>query len=54
MLLKDIQSFVEERGLFYALDPGDKEASIGGNINTNAGGMRAVKYGVAWSSACQW
>lgn len=46
VLLKDIQSFVEEKGLFYAPDPGDKEASIGGNINTNAGGMRAIKYGV--------
>ena len=26
--------------------PGEKSATIGGNINTNAGGMRAVKYGV--------
>ena len=46
VLLKDIQSFVEEKGFFYPPDPGDREASIGGNINTNAGGMRAVKYGV--------
>ncbi|MEA2076986.1 MAG: FAD-linked oxidase C-terminal domain-containing protein, partial [Candidatus Marinimicrobia bacterium] len=29
-----------------APDPGEKSASIGGNIATNAGGMRAVKYGV--------
>lgn len=27
-------------------DPGEKASSIGGNISTNAGGMRAVKYGV--------
>ena len=27
-------------------DPGEKSATIGGNISTNAGGMRAVKYGV--------
>lgn len=46
MLLQDLQSYVEERGLFYPPDPGDKESSIGGNISTNAGGMRAVKYGV--------
>lgn len=46
ILLKDFQAYVEERGLFYPPDPGDKEASIGGNISTNAGGMRAVKYGV--------
>ena len=46
VLLKDVQSYVEERGLFYPPDPGEKESSIGGNISTNAGGMRAVKYGV--------
>lgn len=46
VLLKDIQSYVEERGLFYPPDPGEKNATIGGNISTNAGGMRAVKYGV--------
>lgn len=46
ILLKDLQAFVEENGLFYPPDPGEKESSIGGNISTNAGGMRAVKYGV--------
>ena len=46
MLLKDLQAYVEERGLFYPPDPGEKASSIGGNISTNAGGMRAVKYGV--------
>ncbi len=46
ILLKDFQEVVESRGLFYPPDPGEKEASIGGNIATNAGGMRAVKYGV--------
>lgn len=45
-LLMDIQKYVEEHDLFYAPDPGEKSASIGGNISTNAGGMRAVKYGV--------
>lgn len=46
VLLKDLQAYVEERGLFYPPDPGEKASSIGGNISTNAGGMRAVKYGV--------
>ena len=46
ILLKDLQAYVEERGLFYPPDPGEKASSIGGNISTNAGGMRAVKYGV--------
>ena len=46
VLLMDVAKYVEERGLFYPPDPGEKTATIGGNISTNAGGMRAVKYGV--------
>lgn len=45
VLLKDIYSFLEEKGYFYAPDPGEKTATIGGNVQTNAGGMRAIKYG---------
>ena len=45
VLLLDIYEYVESRGYFYAPDPGEKTATIGGNISTNAGGMRAVKYG---------
>lgn len=32
-------------GLMYPPDPGEKTGSVGGNVSTNAGGMRAVKYG---------
>ena len=46
VLLMDVGKYVEEAGLFYPPDPGEKTATIGGNISTNAGGMRAVKYGV--------
>ncbi len=46
VILQDFQNYVESKGLFYPPDPGEKLASIGGNISTNAGGMRAVKYGV--------
>ena len=46
VLLMDVAKYVEERGFFYPPDPGEKTATIGGNISTNAGGMRAVKYGV--------
>jgi glycolate oxidase len=39
-------------GLFYPPDPGSFEiSSIGGNLATNAGGMRCVKYGVTRDSA---
>jgi len=33
-------------GLQYAVYPGELSGSIGGNVNTNAGGMRAVRHGV--------
>ncbi len=46
VLLMELAEFVEDRGFFYPPDPGEKSATIGGNISTNAGGMRAVKYGV--------
>ena len=43
----ELQKQVEERGLFYPPDPASLAYStIGGNIAENAGGMRAVKYGV--------
>lgn len=34
------------QGLVYPVFPGENSASLGGNVATNAGGMRAVKYGV--------
>lgn len=46
VLLMDLAAFVEDHDFFYPPDPGEKSATIGGNISTNAGGMRAVKYGV--------
>ncbi len=45
-LLMELSAHVEGFDLFYPPDPGEKAATIGGNIATNAGGMRAVKYGV--------
>ena len=33
-------------GLIYPVQPGENSASLGGNVATNAGGMRAVRYGV--------
>ena len=46
VLLMELAEFVEAHGFLYPPDPGEKSATIGGNISTNAGGMRAVKYGV--------
>ena len=42
-----LQAAVQKRGLFYPPDPASlKECSLGGNIATNAGGPRCLKYGV--------
>ena len=46
VLLMELAAFAEENDYLYPPDPGEKSATIGGNISTNAGGMRAVKYGV--------
>lgn len=45
-----LQAAAQRKGLFYPPDPASfKESSIGGNIATNAGGPRCVKYGVTGS-----
>ncbi len=47
----DVSRAVADTGLFYPPDPGSYEIStIGGNLATNAGGMRCVKYGVTRNS----
>ncbi len=46
VLLMELAAFAEENDFLYPPDPGENSATIGGNISTNAGGMRAVKYGV--------
>ncbi|MGB1260636.1 MAG: FAD-binding oxidoreductase [Akkermansiaceae bacterium] len=43
----ELQEAVREHGWYYPPDPASlKECSIGGNIATNAGGPRCLKYGV--------
>lgn len=44
--LQQLNDALEPYGLFYPVFPGEASASLGGNVATNAGGMRAVKYGV--------
>ncbi|NCB51891.1 MAG: FAD-binding oxidoreductase [Clostridia bacterium] len=46
VLLQDLAADALSHGLMYPPDPGEKTATVGGNVSTNAGGMRAVKYGV--------
>jgi len=44
--LRDFYEAIEEEGLFFPPHPGDETAMMGGLIAANAGGARAVKYGV--------
>ncbi len=47
VLTYDLQKAVEQVGLFYPPDPASLyQSSIGGNVSTNAGGPRCLKYGV--------
>src|SRR5437588_9214221 len=44
--LAQLDEATAAHGLVYPVYPGEYSASLGGNVGTNAGGMRAVKYGV--------
>ena len=47
VILNDLQDKAREIGWYYPPDPASlKECSIGGNLATNAGGPRCLKYGV--------
>lgn len=45
VLLNDLAQDCLAHGVMYPPDPGEKFATVGGNVAVNAGGMRAVKYG---------
>src|SRR6478672_2515322 len=44
--LDQLDEVTAAHDLIYPVFPGEYSASLGGNVATNAGGMRAVKYGV--------
>jgi glycolate oxidase subunit GlcD len=47
VITADLQAKVRAQQLFYPPDPASKkDCSIGGNVATNAGGPRCLKYGV--------
>ncbi|WP_370019848.1 FAD-binding oxidoreductase [Planotetraspora sp. GP83] len=51
VITADLDRAAREHGLMYAPDPSSYEIStIGGNLATNAGGLRCVKYGVTRDS----
>lgn len=52
VITADLDRAAREHGLMYAPDPSSAGIStIGGNLATNAGGLRCVKYGVTRDSA---
>jgi len=44
--LRELDDALASSGLRYPVYPGEMSGSLGGNVNTNAGGMRAVRHGV--------
>lgn len=46
VVLSELDERAASVGLTYPVYPGEMAASLGGNVATNAGGMRAVRYGV--------
>ena len=44
--LRELNASLDGTGLQYPVYPGELSGSVGGNVNTNAGGMRAVRHGV--------
>ena len=47
VVTETLQTTLKDKGLFYPPDPSSRGWSfIGGNVSTNAGGPKAVKYGV--------
>lgn len=50
VITSELHNAVEERGLFYPPDPASREScTLGGNLAEDAGGPRALKYGVTSS-----
>ena len=44
--LEQLNGELAPSGSMYPVSPGEQSGSLGGNVATNAGGMRAVRYGV--------
>ena len=47
VITEDLHQYVEERGYFFPIDLAAKgSCHIGGNVATNAGGLRVLRYGM--------
>jgi len=47
VVTKQLQEFAEEKGLYYPVDFASAGSSqIGGNVGTNAGGIKVIRYGM--------
>jgi len=48
VITQQLQEFAEEQGLYYPVDFASAGSSqIGGNLSTNAGGIKVIKYGMS-------
>ncbi|MEW9150734.1 FAD-binding protein [Acinetobacter indicus] len=47
VVTEQLQNYAEEQGMYYPVDFASAGSSqIGGNIGTNAGGIKVIKYGM--------
>lgn len=47
VVTRQLQTYAEEQGLYYPVDFASSGSSqIGGNIGTNAGGIKVIRYGM--------
>lgn len=47
VITQSLQEFAKNQGLYYAVDFASSGSSqIGGNISTNAGGIKVIRYGM--------
>ena len=48
VITEQLQQFAEEKGLFYPVDFASSGSSqLGGNLSTNAGGIKVIRYGMS-------
>ncbi|MEQ1875751.1 MAG: FAD-binding oxidoreductase [Bdellovibrionia bacterium] len=47
VVTEDLQNFAKEKGLYFPVDFASRGSSqIGGNVSTNAGGIKVIRYGL--------
>jgi FAD/FMN-containing dehydrogenase len=57
VITANLQEYARQQGLFYPVDFASSGSSqIGGNVSTNAGGIKVIRYGLTrdWIAGLKW